>query len=76
MSHYGKIGHVVKMYWRPIYDTFFTQAAAIQEVNGKILQMELNMSASLSLVSVKTFREDWPDMDVSQSDTTLAFLLW
>ena len=46
------------------------------EVNGTILQMELNTGASLLFVSEKTFREKWPNLEVSQSDTTLAFLLW
>ena len=41
------------------------------EVNGKILQMELDTGVSMSLVSEKTFRESWPDLEVSQSDTTL-----
>ena len=36
------------------------------EVNGKILQMELDTGASLSLVS-----ENTPDLDASQSDTVL-----
>ena len=29
------------------------------------------MGASLSLVSEKMFRENWPDLEVLQSDTTL-----
>ena len=41
------------------------------EVNGKILQMELDTGASLSLVSEKMFRENWSDLEVSQSETTL-----
>ena len=34
-------------------------------VKGKILQMELDTGASLSLVSEKMFRENWPDLEVT-----------
>ena len=41
------------------------------EFNRKILQMELDTGVSLSLETEKIFRENWPDLEVSQSETTL-----
>ena len=50
---------------------FFTQAAVDVEVNRKSCKWNSIRVLQLSLVSEKMLRENWPDLEVSQSDTTL-----
>ena len=41
------------------------------EINEKSIQLEIDTGASLTLVSEQTFREHWPDSQLSPSEITL-----
>lgn len=41
------------------------------EINGKLLQMEIDTGASLTLVSERTFRECWPTLKLAHTGVKL-----